>query len=389
MKTKSRTLLLLSPLTLLCSLAMTGQAHAQQLITFDAPNAGTGAFQGTLPLGINLEGTITGTVTDSDNGTHGFVRTRDGRYTNFDAPLADPILGCTCVSSINDLGAVAGSAYDSNDVIHGFVRTPDGEFVTFDDSQAPAGTGSFQGTSAVSINDLGVIAGTYTDANYAVHGFVRTPNGNITTFDAPASSGYTRVGSINNFGAIAGQFYGTDGAFHNFVRTADGKFTVPDPPGAAGGIGTNDAYNNDLGAIAGSYVDPSTDTLNGFLRWPGGDFTEFSAPEAGTGAYTSNGATSYAGTSPLALNLEGTTTGFVASDFDSQGNSLAHAFVRTADGHASTFDIPGQVTVPNPYGDGSSGRAINTVGVITGYWNDTNYALHGFLRIPRGFGHIP
>jgi hypothetical protein len=72
---KSRNFLLLTPLALLLVLTMTGQASAQHIITFDAPNSGTGAFQGTEASGINLQGTITGNVTDNGNGTHGFVRT--------------------------------------------------------------------------------------------------------------------------------------------------------------------------------------------------------------------------------------------------------------------------------------------------------------------------
>jgi hypothetical protein len=53
---------------------------------------------------------------------------------------------------------------------HGFVRTPDGTITTFD---APgAGTGLFQGTIPSGINPAGAIVGYYLDASYVFHGFL-------------------------------------------------------------------------------------------------------------------------------------------------------------------------------------------------------------------------
>jgi probable HAF family extracellular repeat protein len=43
------------------------------------------------------------------------------------------------------------------------------------------------GTVPNGINDLGVIVGFYTDANIVPHGFLRTPGGKITSFDAPGA----------------------------------------------------------------------------------------------------------------------------------------------------------------------------------------------------------
>ena len=92
----------------------------------------------------------------------------NGRFINFDAPGADPIVVCTCPNGVNDLGVIAGSTLDTNDVNHGFLRAPpDGQCVVFDDTQTPAGTGGSQGTNPVAINDLGMIVGTYTDGNNA------------------------------------------------------------------------------------------------------------------------------------------------------------------------------------------------------------------------------
>jgi hypothetical protein len=372
---KGKNFLLLARLTLFFVLTTTSHAHAQKIIAFDAPNSGTSAGQGTQATGINLEGTITGNVTDNGFGTHGFVRTANGRFANFDAPGADPIVGCTCPNSINDLGVIAGNTIDTNGVNHGFLRTPEGQFAIFDDSQAPAGSGAGQGTSAVAINDFGVIAGTYTDGNNATHGFVRSAFGKITTFDAPGASQGTFPGNINNFGVIVGTFLDTNFVSHGFVRTAEGKFKVFDAPGSVGGpIGTFSAFINDLGVIAGSYYDATSNVEFGFLRWPNGHFDQYAAPKAGTAAF--------AGTDIHAINLEGTATGMIFNHTDSSGSQESHSFLRAANGEATTFDIPGQIDVPNPGWFGSAGAAINAVGAVAGRFHDVNLVAHAFLRIP-------
>jgi hypothetical protein len=150
---------------------------------------------------------------------------------------------------------------------------------------------------------------------------------------------------------------------------------VFDAPGSVGGpVGTFSAFINDLGVIAGSYYDATSDVEFGFLRWPNGQFDQFAAPKASTAAF--------AGTNLLAINLEGTTTGFVFDHVDSQGNAETHAFVRAANGHATTFDVPGQINAPNPELFGSAGAAINAVGAVAGRLHDVNLVAHAFLRIP-------
>jgi hypothetical protein len=365
----------LAPPMLFFLLVMSGQASAQRIIKFDAPNSGTIPYAGTYPAAINQPGTVTGQVTDDNYGTHGFVGTPAGGFTDFDAPGADPIVGCTCPAGINDLGVVTGTSIDTNGVGHGFVRSPDGRITTFDDSQAPIGAGANQGTFPSGINDIGEIAGGYVDGNGALHGFVRAPDGRITTFDAPGASGGTFVQSINNFGVIAGLFYDTNGTGHGFVRTASGQITTFDPPHSVTGptsYGIYSAYINDLGVIAGSYYDATTDVERGFIRWPDDQYAEFAAPGAGTVVTSSD----EAGTNVSAINLEGMTTGNILDN-----NFESHSFVRTANGEAKTFDIPGQIHVSG-MDAGSIGLGINALGIIVGRWRDPNETFHGYLRIP-------
>jgi hypothetical protein len=360
------------PLTLclaLCTLGLGLATGAQEhhILKFDAPSSGTGAYQGTTSTGINLPGTITGNVTDDSYGTHGFVRARDGKFTNFDVPGSDPVVGCTCPTGINDLGLVTGYYIDTNGVGHGFVRTPGGKVTNFDDQDAGTAANQGQGTYPVNINDLGVVAGSYNDTNNVSHGFLRYPGGEMITIDVPGTGTYP--GNINNFGFVAGTYNDENFVSHGFVRTPAGKIILFDAPGAVGGwIGTYTALINDRGVIAGSYYDANTNLETGYVREPDGKFATFEAPGAGTAAY--------AGTQVFAMNLPGAITGFGRDD-----NFDAQAFVRSPNGKTTTFAIPGQI-LDGGNDFGSSGWAINTEGVIAGRWRDTNYALHGFIRIP-------
>jgi hypothetical protein len=126
-------------------------------------------------------------------------------YIIFDPPGSTN----TLPKSINAEGAIAGSYTDANLVLHGFLRAPDGSFTTFD----PPGAAY---TFPASINRVGAIAGSYTDASLVVHGFLRAPDGTVTTFDPPGYTGTDPLG-INSAGTIIGVVNGG----HGFVRIED------------------------------------------------------------------------------------------------------------------------------------------------------------------------
>ena len=116
-------------------------------------------------------------------------------------------LNGTYPSSINVWGAITGSYQDANIVFHGFLRSPEGRFTTFEAPGADTTAGSFNGTSPNSINDLGVITGYYTDANGFSHGFLRSPDGKFTTFDVTGAGGFGSFPiAINLEGAIVGYY---------------------------------------------------------------------------------------------------------------------------------------------------------------------------------------
>ena len=187
------------------------QSQAEEgprIITFDAPGAGTGATQGTLPQQNLNSGTIVGYYVDANNVLHGFLRSAHGKFTTFDAPGA----AGTFAFGINDDGTAVGYSFNANGVFHGYVRDDDGNFTTFD--VPGAGTAKGQGTLAFAINRRGTVSGIYFDGNGVLHGFVRSHHGSITSFD-PVGSVNT-IGDtlgINRAGAISGAYFDASGCF--------------------------------------------------------------------------------------------------------------------------------------------------------------------------------
>ncbi len=72
---------------------------------------------------------------------------------------------------------ITGTYTDANRVSHGFVRNPGGVITTFD--VPGAGTGSNQGTEPSNLNAAGEITGYYIDGSTVAHGFVILRNGSL------------------------------------------------------------------------------------------------------------------------------------------------------------------------------------------------------------------
>ena len=147
---------------------------------------------------------------------HGFVRLANGTFTSFDAPnagktasaftgLAVSLPGTGAVCGINDSGAVTRG-------LHG-MRTawPTDSYAArastisvIDAANAGTGAGGFMGTaSAININAAGVVAGTYFDANMAMHGY-QLLGGPTTVTVTPASSTATTTRTLSVTIAVAG-----------------------------------------------------------------------------------------------------------------------------------------------------------------------------------------
>jgi hypothetical protein len=361
------------------ALSVCARAQDSKIISFDAPGADTtpGDYNGTYASSINVGGLITGSYQGADTVFHGFLRSPDGKFTTFEAPGADTTAGSyngTTPTSINDLGVITGSFNDATGLSHGFLRTPDGKFTTFDVPGAGA-----NGTFPIGLNLEGSVVGYALDSNDLFHAFLRTPGDKIYAFVGPGSCDTgTSTGcygseatTINFLGISVGNFMDNSGNFvgHGLIRFPAGTLTTFEAPGA--GTGTDQGTGcpgcasglNQWGAIAGTYTD-SNNVYHGFLRSPIGEFTNFNAPAAGTGSYEGTGCPSDC---PTSLNDAGAIMG---TYIDS--NSVYHGYLRTPDGKIVTVDPSGSVFT------WSSG--MNDFEAITGYYLDSNGVYHGFLR---------
>jgi len=367
----------------LCLLAPNSPVRAQEsrTIIFDAPGADSNAgdYNGTYPNRINAKEVITGYYVDASNVAHGFLRTPNGKFTTFEAPGAATTPGSyygTVANSINDLGVITGEYWDANGFGHGFVRTPDGEVTSFD----VPGVGGY-GTTPVAISPEGAVVGYYTDSNFVFYAFLRKPDGTFQTISGPgACNTSTSTGCYGNEatnmsirGTIVGNYMDDNFVGHSFIRQPDGAIRTFDAPGAGTLPGSYqgtgcpgcDAGFNLLGAIAATYTDENN-VHHGFLRSPDGKFTTFDAPGAGTGAFEGTGCYSDC---PVSLNNRGALTGIYID-----ANFVYHAYLRSPEGKITTIDPQGSFF--------TFSTGIDDSGAVTGYFLDGNNVYHGFLRMP-------
>jgi hypothetical protein len=189
-------------------------------------------------------------------------------FTSFDIPGATSYF----VAGINDEGLVTGSWTAADGSVVGFIRFPDGRITTPilhpDDNTRT--------TVLRAVNDEGVIAGFY-GANVS-NGFLLT-EGKFQTVDFPGAVA-TALRGINNLGAVSGTYSIVDlnADEFGFIIPRRGpaiSFKLPDPSGTGivvGGI-------NDLRQLVGYYTD-ATPALVGFLRQPTGQFVSIIFPGA-------------------------------------------------------------------------------------------------------------
>jgi uncharacterized membrane protein len=162
-------------------------------------------------VGINNQDTIVGTFTLNATlpygvGVEGFILEEDV-YTVFNYPGATG----TFLDAINDGGTIAGTWYDAQGNSHGFLRQRDGTLFPVEVPGAGAG-----GTAPLGLNNRGDVVGFYIGTDSNSHGFVLSA-GVFTTLDFPQDGGLTYATSINDEGVIVGT-YGP-GENHAFIAT--------------------------------------------------------------------------------------------------------------------------------------------------------------------------
>jgi hypothetical protein len=173
------------------------------------------------------------------------------------SPPVDQLLG------VNDSGVAAGFWTDANGDNHGYlVNINTGKFSPVTDPNAPGAS-----LTAAAINNNGGIAGFYTNpANGNTDGFLMTGS-TFTDLAVPGASSTMAFG-VNNHGAVVGAYTagsGSSAATHGFRWTPGHGFqTIDDPHG----IGTTLVNGvNDAGDLVGFYTDTAGNT-DGMLAAP-------------------------------------------------------------------------------------------------------------------------
>jgi hypothetical protein len=270
--------------------------------------------------------------------------------------------------SINDMGTISGTCFlDAIQMQKGFIREPDGRLTTF----TPPGSGI--GAFAWSINGAGEITGDYADQNGVVHGFLRSREGRFTTFDPPGAGTIpfvtgTASQNINSSGETAGTYGDNASVFHGFVRFPDGVFETFDVPGAGTGpnqgtfTASSDGLNSE-GDLAGWFVDDAN-VYHSYVRFRDGTIITFNVSGSGTAAFQGN--------DPAGINDRGEIIG-VYTD----GNNVNHGFIRSPEGRLKTLDLSGAGTGP---GQGTVTENINAEGDTAGFYIDAIGIAHGFVR---------
>ena len=207
-------------------------------------------------------------------------------------------------------------------------------------------------TQPQKINDLGNIAGIFTDTSVVSRGFIRFSNGTFSRpiVDPNGNGTETQARGINNSNLVCGDYIDTAGAFEGFFFSHN-TFTNYDPdPTFTIVLGVNN-----VGDFAGSDI-PTGGIQQAFLNI-GGTVTEFSI----TGA-----------TATLAYQLNATdqSCGYYV---DSSG--VSHGYWRDSDG-----------TIHSPIDPvGSTGTILfgnNDRNLIVGRYSDSAGATHAILFIP-------
>jgi probable HAF family extracellular repeat protein len=367
---------------------------------FSVTGAGTGKDQGTFPTCINGAGEIAGVYIDSNNVVHGFVRSSGGTFTTFDAAATSSAQGNpywgTYVVAIDPAGDVAGAYMDVNTtVIHGFVRAANGTITPID---APnAGTGANQGTAATAIDPAGDVTGMYVDANSVIHGFLLPAGGAITVIDAPGAGTGSYQGTyptgIDATGDVGGMYTDANNFVYGFVRASStGMIATYSAPGASAPVTQFKGATDRLKSLSRRLGRPSSPflrrqrpvTLLSKTRSLLGKLTRVS-PETSGGVlgFGSSGNGSgglYYGTGNFgnlffnAMNASGEITGIYLD-----GDTVAHAYLRAANGVITVFSAPNAGTATE---QGTGGLVINTAGTVAGTYADSNSMLHGFVFAP-------
>lgn len=228
------------------------------ITTFGVPQAFQVLRPSIIAMVIDNGGAIAGFILPDIGGDtrFGFVRDGQGNITTF-PPLSPgqptPRIFVTCINERGDLAGLTGLLNRD-----GFVRDrEDGVITVFD-----VGNAGTNRANPAGINNRGDVAGSYLvlqGGQFQTRGFVRTNDGNVTTFDSPLPS------AINDSGEIVGEGCSDATGSHLCLRDPNGTLTLFDVPNASVDEAVASVINN-RGDVAGYFIDATTLNTRGFLR---------------------------------------------------------------------------------------------------------------------------
>jgi len=165
-----------------------------------------------IPWAINDAGMIAGFYAKAfDNERKGFIRFPKGIYTTFAGGPECSFFDNTLFMNSN--GDVAGTC--GTDGSRSFLRNHHGEFVII------VYPGALE-TDASGVAANGDVAGSYVDADFGTHGFIRRADGTFQSFDFPdAAPGSTQVSGMDDNGDIVGTYDDAEQRLHGFIRYTD------------------------------------------------------------------------------------------------------------------------------------------------------------------------
>jgi hypothetical protein len=274
-------------------------------------------------------------------------------FATFDAPGA---VHGTFPAAINASGLIAGYYLDADSAPHGFLRAPDGTLTTFD-------VPGHAGTRPRGLNDEGWMVGQYADASI-VAAFVMSPDGKFDRFHFNRS--LTIPFAINSAETVTGYFGDYVNGTTGFVRHADGNVEKFNPGGRRDNYTTICCINSG-GEVAGSVLIYNED--RGFIRTVGGDLTTF---------WVTDGA-GYVYTESRSLTAAGAITGEYWFKGNRKGKNIFRGYIRAPDGTITLFDAT--------RGKGDTYPCcIDDTGNTAGYFypNSSTTIARGFRRAADG-----
>lgn len=267
------------------------------------------------------------------------------QFASIDIPGA----ASTGISQINNLGQMAGAYTDEAGVTHGVLLSA-GVVTTLDYPGAAA-------TVCQGINDSGQIVGLYFNSDQVAFGFLWV-NGTFTPVSNPAYAGTYPLG-IDDLGNIVGQGIDNAGVSHGFVLSK-GVYTNIDYPGA---IFTQvEGTNLRGGSLTGAYAVSESSNLVGFT-YINGQFASVTYPSSTT------------------TNL---------NDINNGGQVVGNIPSPSSSTNYQSFLLSGTTFTPENFPGAIStvANGLNDLSQVVGWYLDANNIEHGFLSSPGPFAYV-